>query len=63
MVRIIFVCTFIFYFFVLRFSFSRIIFEIRDKKEERKDAVEFSKRQTKMLKHFAYFHANSKKSG
>ena len=39
--RIIFVCTFIFSLFVFLFSSHRIIFEIKNKKEERKVAVNF----------------------
>ena len=41
LVRIIFVCVLLFYFFVLLFSFGRIVFEIKNKKEERKVAVNF----------------------
>ena len=43
MVSIIFVCTFIFSFFVLLFSSHRIIFGIKNKKEKIKVAVEFFK--------------------
>ena len=46
--RIIFVCTFIFSLFVFLFSSRRIIFEIKNKKEKRKVAVEFLKHQTQL---------------
>ena len=36
-----FVCTLLFYFFVFLFSSRRIIFEIKNKKEERKVSVDF----------------------
>ena len=55
MVRIIFVCTFIFSLFVFLFSSHRIIFGIKNKKEKIKDAVGFFKRQTKMLKAFCAY--------
>ena len=44
-----------FYFFFFRFSFfcSRIIFEIKNKKEERKVAVGFSSAKRKCQRHFA----------
>ena len=41
--RIIFVCTFLFSLFVFLFSSHRIIFEIKNKKERIKVAVEFFK--------------------
>ena len=56
-----FVCTFIFSFFVFLFSSHRIIFDIKNKKEERKVAVEFFKRQTKMPKAFCAYSLAKKK--
>ncbi len=55
MVRIIFVCTFLFYFFVLLFSSHRIIFEIKNKKEKIKVAVEFFKAPNENAKAFCAY--------
>ena len=55
MVRIIFVCTFIPSFFVLLFSSHRIIFEIKNKKEKIKVAVEFFKAPNENAKAFCAY--------
>ena len=59
--RIIFVCTFISSFFVLLFSSHRIIFEIKNKKEERKVAVEFFKAPNENAEAFCAYSRAKKK--